>query len=274
MVQRDFKMEWLNKTCHRRISMRYIKAKRIQTTVSAMVLTVGFFGPIESLASDVIKHQIKLKSECVVLLHGLARSSASLSKMGNYLKRAGYRVVNRDYSSRKLPIEKLADQTVSHAVQTCDEHKAKKIHFVSHSMGGILIRYYLSQHQLVNLGHIVMLSPPNKGSEVVDKLRNVPGFYAINGPAGMQLGTDKNSLPNQLQPVDYPVGIITGNKSINLILSLLIPGIDDGKVSVENARLDGMTDFLVVEHTHPMIMRSDDVIRQTEFFLKHRQFKR
>ena len=108
----------------------------------------------------------------------------------------------------------------------------------------------------------------------MDSLRDVPGFEAINGPAGQQLGTDLGGVPQQLGRVTYPVGVITGNRSINLILSSLIPGDDDGKVSVERAKVDGMTDFLVVPHTHPMIMRSDRVIHQTKFFLRDGKFER
>ncbi len=122
------------------------------------------------------------------------------------------------------------------------------------------------------MGQVVMLSPPNQGSEVIDKLRNMPGFYWLNGPAGQQLGTDKDSIPMKLGKVDFKLGIITGNKSINLFLSLIIPGDDDGKVSIENAKVTGMTDFMVLPHSHPFIMRSEEVIYQTKHFLEHGRF--
>ncbi len=159
------------------------------------------------------------------------------------------------------------------AFNRCDPESVEQIHFVTHSLGGILVRYYLAHHELPNIGRVVMLSPPNQGSEVVDKLRNVPGFRLLNGPAGEQLGTDRESLPLQLPGVDFEVGVITGDRTINFINSLLIPGKDDGKVSVERAKLDGMSDFLVTHHTHPFIMRAKDVIRQTLFFLEHGRFK-
>ena len=149
-----------------------------------------------------------------------------------------------------------------------------RVHFVTHSMGGILVRFYLANHRLVNLGRVVMLSPPNQGSETVDKLANMPGFGWLNGPAGQQLGTDENSLPNRLGPADFELGIITGNRSINLILSTMIPGPDDGKVAVERAKLAGMADFLVVPHSHPFIMKKPLVIEQTQFFLEHGRFRR
>ena len=215
-----------------------------------------------------VKTDEKNLQACVILVHGLARSARSMNKMANALQRTRYNVVNLDYPSRHHPIEYLAENYFPPAIRQCGN---QKIHFVTHSMGGVLVRYYLSQHKLPKLGHVVMLSPPNQGSEVVDKLGELWAFEALNGPAGKQL-TTKNGLPNQLGAVDYPVGVITGDKSINLILSMLIPGTDDGKVSVERAKVEGMVDFLVVPHTHPLIMRSDHVIEQTLYFLRHKMF--
>ncbi len=214
------------------------------------------------------------KNECVILLHGLARSSRSFSVMETALNEAGYHVVNVNYPSRKQTIERLAENYVTKAIEECRLVQPKRIHFVTHSMGGILVRYYLANHSLDNLGHVVMLSPPNQGSEVVDKLAGFPGFYAFNGPAGQQLGTSAKSLPNKLGPVDYSVGVITGNRSINLMLSRFIPGDDDGKVSVERAKVAGMSDYLIVPHTHPMIMSSKDVIFQTINYLRNGKFFR
>ena len=217
---------------------------------------------------------IENKNECVILLHGLARSSDSFSFMEGSLIEAGYHVVNVDYPSRKHTIEILVESHVAKAVEECKSVQPEKIHFVTHSMGGILARHYLANYMLDSLGHVVMLSPPNQGSEVVDTLSDFPGFYAFNGPAGQQLGTSVESLPNKLGPVDYSVGVITGNKSINLILSMFIPGDDDGKVSVERAKVDGMSDYLVVPHSHPMIMKSDVVVSQTMSYLQNGKFFR
>jgi len=233
----------------------------------AFIIGLLLLPPLTSSAENL--QQPVASKGCVILLHGLARSASSFDKMAASLSQVGYRVINVDYPSRKQPVEMLATRYVAKAVAEC---KGETVHFVTHSMGGILVRYYLANNRLVNLGKVVMLSPPNQGSEVVDKLGDVPGFYAFNGPAGQQLGTADDSLPNQLGPVDYPVGVITGNRSINLILSMLIPGDDDGKVSIERAKLEGMTDFLVVPHTHPMIMDSDEVIRQTRYFLINGRF--
>lgn len=239
--------------------------KIILIILSSLLLT-----PTPGFAEAV--QQKIINQECVILLHGLARSSSSFSKMEAALKSNGYHVINVDYPSRKQTIETLSNSYISKAVTECKTKKTHKINFVTHSMGGILVRHYLSENSVDELGRIVMLSPPNQGSEIVDKLGGFPGFYALNGPAGQQLSTADESLPNSLGPVDYPVGIITGNKSINLILSMLIPGDDDGKVSIKRAKLEGAIDFLVVPHSHPMIMRSDEVIRQTMLFLQQGRF--
>jgi len=232
--------------------------------------TISVFAMEKHNTNTIIDH----KNECVVLLHGLARSNRSFLAMENSLKASGYYVVNLDYPSRKKTIEKLVENDVVKAVEECRSVQPKKIHFVTHSLGGILVRYYLLNYSLDNLGHVVMLSPPNQGSEIVDKLADFPGFYALNGPAGQQLGTSVVSLPNMLGPVDYSVGVITGNKSINLILSTLIPGDDDGKVSVERAKVAGMSDYLVMPYTHPMIMSREEVIRQTINYLQNGKFCR
>jgi len=211
---------------------------------------------------------------CIASWPGQKQSFVSFSSMESSLIEMGYHVVNVDYPSRKQSIEMLVERHVTKAIEKCQSLCPEKIHFVTHSMGGILVRYYLVNKLLDNLGHVVMLSPPNQGSEVIDKLGNFPGFYAFNGPAGQQLGTSAESLPNKLGPVNYSVGIITGNKSINLILSTLIPGDDDGKVSIERAKVAGMSDYLIVPHTHPMIMSSGEVIRQTICYLKSGKFCR
>ncbi len=120
-----------------------------------------------------------------------------------------------------------------------------------------------------------MLSPPNRGSAAVDFLRSWKIYQWLNGPAGQQLSTDPDSVPNQLGPVDYPVGIITGDRYafFDGWLSRILPGKDDGKVSVERAKLEGMSDFLVVHESHPFIMDSVYVQDETVHFLKNGTFK-
>lgn len=213
-----------------------------------------------------------MANECVILLHGLARSDSSMKTMAAELNNAGYTAINYDYPSTQHPVEKLADDAISDALSQCPEQST--VHFVTHSMGGILVRQYLSQHSIENLGRVVMLGPPNQGSEVVDTLHNMPGYELINGPAGHQLGTDIESIPNKLGPADFELGIIAGTRSINLILSTMLPSTDDGKVTVENTKLEGMKDHIALPVTHPFMMKNQDVIEQVIHFLKSGTFKK
>ena len=211
-----------------------------------------------------------LAQECVVLLHGLARTHESMINLQSALTEQGYFVVNKTYPSREKPIPVLAQEAIPKSVALCPQNSA--VHFVTHSMGGILVRQFLSAQSLERLGRVVMLGPPNQGSEVVDNLGEFPGFEFINGQAGMQLGTGPVSVPNTLGAANFDLGIIAGTRSINLILSMMIPGSDDGKVSVEHTKLTGMKDHLTLPVTHTFMMKNHGVIEQVLHYLKHGAF--
>lgn len=213
--------------------------------------------------------------DCVVLLHGLARTTQSMEPLAEQLRAAHYRVVNQGYPSREFPIAELAGKAIPPALAQCRAQGATRIHFVTHSLGGIVLRQYLLDNAILELARVVMFAPPNQGSQVVDKLKNLPGFYALNGPAGMELGTDPKSVPMQLAkrgPVDFDLGVIAGTRSINLILSLYLPSPDDGKVSVASTRIDGMRDFIALPVSHPFIMKDETAIAQTLHYLQYGRF--
>lgn len=134
-------------------------------------------------------------ADCVVLLHGLARTSRSMEPMDVSLRNEGYRVANIDYPSREYPVEELSPRAIDAGLDECALESDERVHFVTHSLGGILVRYYLSKQTIDELGRVVMLAPPNGGSEVVDNLKDVPGFRLVNGPAGIQLGTGAEDIP-------------------------------------------------------------------------------
>jgi hypothetical protein len=117
-----------------------------------------------------------------------------------------------------------------------------------------------------------MLGPPNQGSELIDKTRDWPGFEMLSGEVGSQLGTDANSMPITLGPVDFELGVIAGTGTINVLASAMLPDPDDGKVSVASTQIEGMDDFLVVDNSHRYITRSDVVIRNTVAFLRSGAF--
>lgn len=245
------------------------KIKLLKKSVSFyLILSVVSAFPFTAAATTIER------GECVVLLHGLGRSYRSMESMTQALEEAGFDTANIDYPSQDETIEKLAAEAVPKGLQKCREIQPSKIHFVTHSMGGILLRYYTSLHTIEKLGRTVMLSPPNRGSEVADNLKDWSTYQWFNGPAGQQLGTTKDSLVMRLGPVDFPLGVITGNSPafFDSWLADMIHGPNDGKVSVERAKIDGMKDFLVLPYSHTFIMDEEDVIIQTIHFLENEFF--
>ncbi len=213
-------------------------------------------------------------SDCVVLLHGLNRSMRAMEDMARALQDAGYSTVNVDYPSQQGPVESLAPVVVDLGVSGCREQGATTTHFVTHSMGGILLRYAHQQAPISDLGRVVMLGPPNQGSEVIDEMRDWPGAELFSGEAGLQLGTDADSIPSRLGPVDFELGIIAGVGSINPWMSAILPDYDDGKVTVERTRVVGMADFMIVDSSHRYLMNSETVIRNTVAFIQTGTFPR
>jgi hypothetical protein len=207
------------------------------------------------------------QGECVVLLHGLARSSSSMDRLQEGFDLAGYKTVNIDYPSTELSIKDQVDQILAPIIQKSCDPENHRLHFVGHSLGGILSRTYLYRHPPKQKGSVVMIAPPNKGSNLVDRLGWIPVFGWINGPAGKELGTDDQSTPINLPEPDYPLLVIAGTKSTNPFYSMLIPGDDDGKVSVECAKVDGMTEFVTFHHTHTFIMNQPKVIQKAVSFV-------
>ena len=210
---------------------------------------------------------------CVVLLHGLARTARSMRPLAEALAARGTPSVAVDYPSRAFPVATLAPEAVGRGLAACRAGGARRVDAVSHSMGGILLRGAFARETPPDLGRVVMLAPPNAGSEVVDALGTVPGFAALNGPAGLELGTAADAAPARLGPTGADVGVIAGSRSINLLLSLLLPNPDDGKVSAARTRLEGMCGWLMAPATHPLMMRKPLVVDETIAWLETGRFE-
>ena len=219
--------------------------------------------------------------ETVVLLHGLGRTGSSMSRLATALERDGFRTVNLSYPSRTLPLETLARdwlpaQLAARGVEFSPA--APRVHFVTHSMGGIVVRLWLRERGAPpNLGRTVMLAPPNQGSEVADKLNSFPPFRWLTGENGRRLGTAPGSLPLTLGP--WPaqagaLGVIAGDFSFNPLFSAWMPGPDDGKVSVARTHLTGERDHVVLPFSHTWLAWRAATARQVRAFLREGKFAR
>nr|WP_218644933.1 alpha/beta hydrolase [Leptospira santarosai] len=190
--------------------------------------------------------------------------------MGEFLSKHGLEVIYVNYPSREYGISEISERYI--LLKSKCSASSGKIHFVTHSAGGIVLRHFLKTHSIENLGRVVMLSPPNQGSEVADFLSRYSFFIRILGPMLLQLRTGKSSFANTLGNPNFELGVIMGDSSNDFISSFIIPGPDDGKVSVESAKIPGMKDFLLVNRTHTFLMNAPEVQTATLRFLNSGTF--
>ncbi len=237
-------------------------------SLSAMVLILILFdGYASADRTD------KAQADYLILLHGLGRTNRSMKPLETFFSARGFRVINVDYPGTQKSIAELSRIFGEVIGPICIKDGAR-VHVLTHSLGGIILRYYMVHHECRSFGRAVMLSPPNQGSELVDKLHDSALFGMATGPSGKELGTGPESIPRQLGPVDFELGIIAGNKSINPVFSAMIPGEDDGTVAVESTKVKGMRDFIVVPATHTFIMHNTEVMEQAHHFIVTGKFKR
>jgi pimeloyl-ACP methyl ester carboxylesterase len=210
--------------------------------------------------------------EKVVLLHGIARTTRHMRRVETFLQAKGYDVLNLGYPSMKYKIEALTE-IVGKEIAAFIHDSEARVHLVGYSMGGLIARAFIHRHRPHQLGRVVQLAPPNEGSEVADAFHDMRLFRYLFGPAGQQLGTRSQvSLAPILGVVDYELGVIAGDRTIDPISSLIIGGRNDGKVAISRTRVDGMRDHIVVHASHTFFPYNREVLEQTSFFLRYGRF--
>ncbi len=211
------------------------------------------------------------EGDCVFLLHGLGRSSYLMNGLVGNFYEAGYMTINIDYPSTAYDIETLTQMTLeTYVPEYCSD---RTVNFVGHSMGGIITRNYLANNEVMNLGRVVTIASPNQGSELANFLDRHWFTRLFFGPAMAQLGTEDKSVPLNLPTPDYEVGVIAGTKSYNAPFSQIIPGPDDGRVSVESTKLESMSDYMEFPLSHSFITFSKDVQDAALWFIEFGRFE-
>ncbi|WHO72922.1 triacylglycerol lipase [Rhizobium sp. BT03] len=213
-------------------------------------------------------------NDTVILFHGIARTKKSMEKLAAFLSGNGYRVVNVGYPSTRFSIGDLVDIVRPQIDAAAKESGDGRVHFVGYSMGGLIIRAFLRNDRPPNLGRVIMVGTPNNGSEIADFLKAWPLYRKFYGPAGQQLITDQTAMTELFGTVDYELGIIAGNRTIDpvssLIIGLRVP--NDGKVSVESTRLDGAAAHIVIAATHTFLPVNKTMWNQALSFLRDGRF--
>lgn len=216
----------------------------------------------------------KREPDCVVLLHGIGTRAYVMKRLESALRADGYRTVNISYPSRKMPFEELAGEYLPAQLSKHDVARAPQLHFVTHSMGSLIVRKLIKDARPANLGRVVMIGPPNQGSAAADSAQDNLLLRQFLGGNLVRLGTGEDAIVKTLGPADFDVGIIAGEVAINPVFGEALGGRNDGAVTIESARLEGMKDFLVVPYSHTLMLWRTEVVLQVRAFLREGKFVR
>lgn len=203
----------------------------------------------------------------VILLHGLGRTRFSMALLARRLAREGHPTVCLGYPSRRLGVSACADG-LRRSVLAFRDAQGDTVAFVTHSMGGLVARV-LAADPALGARAIVMLAPPNQGSEVADRVGRSPLGRLVLGPALDDLRTDR---AGRLPVPPCPIGIVAGTRARLPVTGRVIPGRHDGLVSLERSRLPGAADWMTVAADHTFLMNHRSVAAATLAFLRDGRF--
>lgn len=215
-------------------------------------------------------------ADTVVLIHGLMRSRRSMWMVGVWLRYQGYRVVSIGYPSMRMSIAEAVEKHIEPrlAILMLKLEPGAKVHFVTHSMGGIVFRAWAARrYAAFPLGRAVLLAPPNRGSEIIDELRQWGWVRWLLGPVSAELGTDAASTPNSLGPLPQDTGIIMGNRDRMPFFRRLLKAESDGVVTIASAQGEGAAEFTLLPTDHTLIILQPAVIRAVHRFLQSGSFQ-
>jgi triacylglycerol lipase len=210
--------------------------------------------------------------DCVVLLHGIGTRSYVMNRLESALSADGYRVVNLSYPSRAMPFEQIAGEYLPAQLKEHGVAEAPHLHFVTHSMGSLVVRKLIQDQRPANLGRVVMIGPPNHGSTAADEAKENALLREFLGGNLVRLGTGDDAIVRTLGPADFDVGVIAGAVPVNPVFGKVLAGKNDGAVTVESARLEGMRDFIVVPYSHTLMLWRSEVVDQVRTFLREGKF--
>ena len=234
---------------------------------AGVLLLAGLCGPLQA-QQHITRAPAETAAPCAILVHGITKDSSSMADMARALSDRGYHTVNLDYPSREHPIEVLATETIPRGLAACEEAGAQPVHFVAHSMGGLLVRYYFEKRDVSAIASVVMLGTPNQGSRLGNFLSCIPWIKDFNGPAGKQMGIDPRSVPSRLGPVRFPLGVVAGTRSFNPLFAAIIDGDDDGRVGLPSTYVEGTCARVTYPLTHDALSDDPRVIDQVVTYLE------
>jgi triacylglycerol lipase len=243
-------------------------------------------------------------SRTVLLIHGLGRTSLSMSGLGRFFQAADYRVLNFGYPSTRLSIREISEMlglfleehlppgsfstedkastefessTEGKPSTECmpsTEGKFSTIDVVTHSLGGIVARHYFRKRRRVEARRVVMLSPPNRGSALADFIARSSIARKLLGPVIVELGTGVDSVPKKLPEPRFTCGVIAGTIPLDFYFMPIVSLPSDGKVAISETRLATMKDFIAIRCSHTFMMNNGEVQRQALHFIEHGTFKK
>ena len=204
----------------------------------------------------------------LVLLHGLGRGAGSMYFLERAARADGHRVLRPGYPSLFKSPEELVDRWVRPALFRARDADDGPVHVITHSLGGILLRSAVGREPPPWLGRVVMICPPNQGSEIVDRLSRHRMTRMFLGPTGQCLGTGSNGLPRSLPPISFQCGVIAADRCVNPIFGAMLPRPNDGKVGIYSTRCDGVAAYALVHTNHTFSTCHPEVIRLALRFIR------